>query len=109
MTGAAQRFRECPSLSVERDTCHDYGSSGDLANARQREEWNGATGCRWMERHAAMDAQIAPFGRQAMDRAAVRPSARVLDVGCGCGETTFELARRVGETGEVVGSIYPLC
>jgi SAM-dependent methyltransferase len=74
-----------------------------VANARQREEWNGATGSRWLERHAAMDAQIAPFGRRAMDRAAVQPSARVLDVGCGCGETTFELARRVGETGEVVG------
>jgi len=38
-----------------------------------------------------------------MDRISVKPGEWVLDVGCGCGDTTFELARRVGTTGELTG------
>jgi SAM-dependent methyltransferase len=74
-----------------------------IPNAKQREEWNNTTGRRWLERHQAVDRQIAPFGRRAMDRADIRPGQRVLDIGCGCGETTFELARRVGGSGLVMG------
>jgi len=50
-----------------------------------------------------IDAQITPLGLRAIDRAAVRGGERVLDVGCGCGSTTVELARRVGPTGSVTG------
>jgi SAM-dependent methyltransferase len=72
-------------------------------NTKQSEEWNDATGRRWLERHEAVDRQIAPFGRRAMDRAEVGPGQHVLDVGCGCGETSLELARRVGASGHVTG------
>lgn len=70
-------------------------------NAKQYEEWNNATGRRWRERHEAVDRQIAPFGRRAMDRAEIRVGQHILDVGSGCGETTLELARRVGASGFV--------
>jgi SAM-dependent methyltransferase len=49
------------------------------------------------------DAAFEPLGLAAMDALAVRPGMRVLDIGSGCGATTLELARRVGETGDVVG------
>lgn len=74
-----------------------------VRNARQREEWNNATGKRWLKRHETVDRQIAPFGRQAMDRADIRAGQRVLDVGCGCAETTIELAHRIGDSGFVTG------
>jgi ubiquinone/menaquinone biosynthesis C-methylase UbiE len=74
-----------------------------IPNAKHSEEWNHATGKRWLERHQAVDWQIASFGRPAMDRADIRPGQRILDIGCGCGETTLELARRVGASGSVMG------
>jgi len=42
-------------------------------------------------------------GDIAMDRLALRPGARVVDLGCSYGDTTRALAQRVGATGEVVG------
>jgi SAM-dependent methyltransferase len=44
-----------------------------------------------------------PFGRAAIDRLDPRPGWTVLDVGCGTGPTTVELARRVAPGGEVRG------
>jgi SAM-dependent methyltransferase len=38
-----------------------------------------------------------------MDRLAPAPGETLLDVGCGCGDTSLELARRVGAEGEVLG------
>ncbi len=37
------------------------------------------------------------------DRIDIRPGMACLDVGCGMADTTFELARRVGDEGRVVG------
>ncbi len=38
-----------------------------------------------------------------MDAAALAPGARVIDVGCGCGQSALEIAERVGPTGSVLG------
>jgi len=72
-------------------------------NAEQIRYWNETAGPKWVEFQALVDAQIAHLGEHAMDRAGLAPGERVIDVGCGCGETTLALARRVAPAGQVLG------
>jgi SAM-dependent methyltransferase len=71
-------------------------------NAEQIAYWNDR-GKQWVAVNDMLDAMIGPLGRHALDRARVAPGETVLDVGCGCGDTTLELARRVGPSGRVHG------
>lgn len=73
-------------------------------NAQQIEYWNEQRGRTWVAQQELIEAQLAPLGRRAMDRAALVAGERVLDVGCGCGRTTIELARRVAPRGSAVGA-----
>jgi SAM-dependent methyltransferase len=73
------------------------------ANADQIAEWNGPLGERWARYKHEIEGHTAPFGEAALRAAAAQPGERVIDVGCGSGETSFRLARLVGETGEVLG------
>ena len=50
-----------------------------------------------------LDRTLAPVTRPLIAFAAPRPGTTVIDVGCGCGATTIELARAVGPSGRVVG------
>ena len=72
-------------------------------NEEQSHHWNEVAGPVWVERQDALDRMIGGFGEQAMDRARFAPGERVLDVGCGTGQTTVEIARRVAPNGRVVG------
>jgi SAM-dependent methyltransferase len=73
------------------------------ANATQVAYWNDTAGRTWASLQDQIDRQIRPIGLAAMDRLAPAPGETLLDVGCGCGDTSLELARRVGAEGEVLG------
>jgi len=72
-------------------------------NEEQVAYWNEVAGPKWVALCDVLDAQLAPLGADAIDRAAPREGERVVDVGCGCGSTSLELARRVGPRGSVLG------
>ena len=72
-------------------------------NAEQITYWNEIAAPKWLALYDLIDAQIAPLGRRAVDAAALRAGERALDVGCGCGQSTFEIAQRVGPSGTVLG------
>ena len=73
-----------------------------IPNAEQIGHWNEAMGKTWAMLHDRLDRQMSPIGREAMRRAGLRTGDAVLDVGCGCGETTLEIAGRVSP-GQVIG------
>ena len=60
-------------------------------------------GRRFVNHQAAINDLFDRFSDFAMQEYTIAPGERVLDYGCGCGDTTVSLARRVGSTGRVVG------
>src|SRR5438034_6962876 len=72
-------------------------------NAEQIRFWNEIGGPRWVAHAEAIGNLLRDIGLLAMDRAAIAPGGRVLDIGCGAGETTIEIARRMGPSGVVTG------
>ena len=72
-------------------------------NADQIAEWNGVLGQTWATMRQDIDPVVAVFGDAALKVAAPRPGERVLDIGCGCGDTTIAIARLVGDRGAAWG------
>ncbi|RZJ40598.1 MAG: class I SAM-dependent methyltransferase [Brevundimonas sp.] len=66
-------------------------------------DWNGPGGERWVENQVRLDRMLAPYGNALRDAADARPGEQVLDVGCGAGATSLDLAARVAPDGRVTG------
>jgi len=80
----------------------DNASPAD--NAAQIDYWNATAGQTWARFQEQLDRQIEPLGLEAMRSLAPAPGERIIDVGCGCGQTSLELAARVTATGAVSGA-----
>ena len=66
-------------------------------------EWQGDTGRRWAAASGTADAQFGRLSEAGYRALGSIEGLRVLDVGCGSGGTTAELAGSVGSAGRVVG------
>lgn len=74
-----------------------------LDNSEQIADWNGAMGQQWARLQRDLDGMVMPFGDAALKAAAPRLNERVIDIGCGCGDTSLTLASLVGPAGAVLG------
>jgi SAM-dependent methyltransferase len=73
------------------------------ANDAQMDYWNTLAGQAWVRFQTQLDRQIEPLGLAAMDVLGPIPGERILDIGCGCGQSTLALAERVRPGGRVLG------
>jgi SAM-dependent methyltransferase len=73
-------------------------------NAGQITYWNDVAGPTWVATQIERDRELRPLGLRAMEALAPQVGERLIDIGCGCGETTLELARRVGGGGRVLAA-----
>lgn len=67
------------------------------ANAEQARAWNGEEGDDWATYEEQYSASARRHGRRMLDAARIAPGERVLDLGCGCGESTRAAARAAGD------------
>ncbi len=70
-------------------------SKAELA-AEQASFWNGPGGQGWLAAYGRIERSLVDINRDVLALAAVQPGERVLDVGCGTGDTTAALAKTAG-------------
>jgi SAM-dependent methyltransferase len=73
-----------------------------FANTEQAEFW-AARASSWMSLVSHHERVIGPAGRMAIDRLDAQPGQQIIDLGCGTGQTTLELADRVVPGGRALG------
>jgi ubiquinone/menaquinone biosynthesis C-methylase UbiE len=73
------------------------------ANEEAVEAWNGVLFDRFLRFRPIVTAGLGAHGEAALRAHPPAPGARVLDVGCGFGDTTQRLAQLVGPSGAAVG------
>lgn len=73
------------------------------SNIAQIEYWNTKAGETWAKFQEALDRQIQTLGLAAMDTLRPEKGEHIIDIGCGCGQTSLDLGSRVGAAGSVVG------
>jgi len=72
-------------------------------NAEAIQAWDGPLFDRWVKFRHIVTAGLAAHGDIALALVPPQDGQRVLDIGCGLGDTTQQIAALVGTTGEAVG------
>jgi SAM-dependent methyltransferase len=67
------------------------------------EDWAGEMGLRWLKNLDKFENMIAPIGSELLQRADYQPGERVVDIGCGGGASTRQIAARVKPGGFALG------
>ena len=73
------------------------------SNKAQKEFWNGAASAGWVAGQENLDRSLAAVTKVLMETAQLTSGERVLDIGCGTGETSLLAAEKVGNAGSVLG------
>jgi ubiquinone/menaquinone biosynthesis C-methylase UbiE len=76
---------------------------GDGVNAEAIQAWDGPLYDRWLRFRHVVTTGLGAHGDAALALVPPQQGQRVLDIGCGLGDTTQQIAELVGPDGEAVG------
>jgi SAM-dependent methyltransferase len=74
-------------------------------NAEQAEDWNGASGREFIEQRERHQRMLGRLTARLLAAARIQEGENVLDIGCGCGDTTI-LAARATRSGHALGADF---
>ena len=74
-----------------------------MTNQKQKEFWSGQGGKNWVQKKETLDNMLNPFGNAALQNLNLSNKSNVIDIGCGSGETTFQIAESISTEGTVTG------
>lgn len=74
-----------------------------MPNDEEIEFWNSDAGERWATFQQNIDRAFGPLGAAGMTKAAPQRGEAALDVGCGCGASSIDLAEALGAPGVLTG------
>ena len=78
--------------------------SQKIANGEQFEFWNEGIGRKWVEEDDSMNERLSILTKELFLRSNIAINDKILDIGCGGGQTSFEASELVGKNGYVVGA-----
>lgn len=91
-----------PSRSRDARSAHGWRRLVLIGDERTSAGWAGDQGRFWARNQARQQAMLVRLSPRLIEAASIQPGEIVLDVGCGCGDTTLRAARAAG-SGAVVG------
>ena len=75
-----------------------------IVNDEQFEFWNEGIGQWWVDEDESMNERLSILTEELFLKSNIKKDDKVLDIGCGGGQTTFEVSEMVGENGYVIGA-----
>ena len=76
----------------------------NIINVEQSEYWNEKSGPKWVKNEDALNERLSILTNELFFRAKIKASDKVLDIGCGGGDTTFRVSKLLVDAGHVVGA-----
>jgi SAM-dependent methyltransferase len=74
-------------------------------NAEQAEDWNGASGREFIEQRERHARMLGRLRARLLAAAQIQDGENILDIGCGCGDTTIPAARAI-RSGHALGADF---
>ena len=75
----------------------------EIINVEQSEYWNEKSGPKWVKNEDALNERLSILTNELFSRANIKASDKVLDIGCGGGDTTFQVSKLLANGGHAVG------